>query len=267
MSPARTNSGAPVSLLQRGISVLACFGPETRSLTLTEIAELTKLPLSTTHRVAGELTKGGFLVRGADKSFHIGTRMWSIAQNAPINDQLRQSALPTLARLYEETGENVTLAILDRGRALYVDRIHGSRSVASVTRAGGHLPLHMTGVGKVLLANQSDSAIEKYLAKPLLSATKNTIVDPDILRLALAEVREQGFAVAREEISIGTGSVAVPIFVKGDVLVAALGVVVHVARIDVPALVTMLRSAAETISLEIDPVRSFTKTKPELRQR
>jgi DNA-binding IclR family transcriptional regulator len=125
----------------------------------------------------------------------------------------------------------------------------------------------MTGVGKVLLANQSESAIEKYLAKPLLSATKNTIVDPDILRLALAEVREQGFAVAREEISIGTGSVAVPIFVKGDVLVAALGVVVHVARIDVPALVTMLRSAAETISLEIDPVRSFTKTKPELRQR
>jgi len=257
MSPARTNSGAPISLLQRGIAVLGCFGPETRSLTLTEIAELTKLPLSTTHRVAGELTKGGFLVRGADKSFHIGTRMWSIAQYAPVNDQLRLGALPTLARLYEETGENATLAILDRGRALYVDRIHGARSVASVTRAGGYLPLHMTGVGKVLLAYQSESGIEKYLAKPLTKATKNTIVDPDLLRSALDEVRQQGFAVAREEISVGTGSVAVPIFVKGDVLVAAVGVVVHLARMDVPSLVAMLQSAAETISREIDPVRSI----------
>jgi DNA-binding IclR family transcriptional regulator len=194
---------------------------------------------------------GGFLVRGQDKRYRIGTRLWSIAQLAPVSEQLRERALPTLARLYEETGENITLAVLDRGQALYVDRLVGERSVPIMSRSGGHLPLHTTGVGKVLLAYQPKESIDKYLNRPLERPTPYSIADPVKLAQELVEVRANGYSVTRQEMTAGAGSVAVPIVRKGRAI-AAVGVVAHLARLDVSRLVATLQLAATSIAKELD---------------
>lgn len=251
MSPARTTAGAPISSIGRAIAVLGCFNERRRALTLSEISKKSLLPMSSTHRVVAELVTGGFLVRGSDRKYRIGTRVWSIGQLAPVSDQLRHRALPTLARLYEETGENITLAVLDRGQALYVDRIGGERSVHTASRAGGHLPLHTTGVGKVLLAWQTPEAIDKYLSRPLERTTPYSIVDPVKLKKELDETRERGYAVARQESTAGNGSVAVPIL-RGGRAVAAVGVVAHLTHMDIPRLVEVLQSAADSIRHELE---------------
>lgn len=243
-------AAAPTTLLERAMVILGCFGPDHHALTLTEISRLTALPLSSCHRITATLADGGFLSRGADRRFRVGTTLWTIAQHAPLSDRLRESALPTLARLYEETGENVTLAVLDRGQALYVDRLVGERSVPTLARAGGYLPLHTTGVGKVLLANQSASAIESYLVGPLAKPTKHSITDPDALRRDLVDVRNRGYSITREEMTSGSGSIAVPIL-RGGKCVAAVGVVVHLARLDVPRLVANLTKAAASIAADL----------------
>ena len=141
--------------------VLGCFGPEANALTLTEISERTSLALSTCHRIVASLVSGGFLQRGGDRRYRVGTTLWTIAQHGPLSDRLRESALPALARLYEETGENITLAVLDNGQALYVERLMGERSIPTVSRAGGHLPLHTPGVGKGLLAHKATAYIKR----------------------------------------------------------------------------------------------------------
>lgn len=251
MSPARAQTGAPTALLERAMEILSCFGPRHNALTLTELSEMTKLPLSSVHRITGTLVEGGFLNKGNDRKFRVGTKLWTIAQHAPLSDRLRESALPTLARLYEETGENVTLAVLDRGQALYVDRLVGERSVPTISRAGGHLPLHTTGVGKVLLAYQSDKAIEQYINQPLVKPTPNSMTNPETLREELREVRQRGYAVTRQEMTPGSGAVAVPILRNGK-CVAAVGVIVHLARLDINRLVSTLNNAALSISAELD---------------
>ena len=251
MSPARVESGAPTALLERAMEILSCFDPKHSALTLTQIAEITKLPMSTCHRIVGTLEAGGFLSKGSDRKFRVGTKLWTIAQHAPLSERLRESALPTLARLYEETGENVTLAVLDRGQALYVDRLVGERSIPTISRAGGHLPLHTTGVGKVLLAYQSEKAIEQYLSKPLPRPTPQSITQPDALRKDLAEVRKNGYSITRQEMTRGGGSIAVPIMRNGR-CVAAVGVIVHLNRLDVNRLVSTLTDAAASISAELD---------------
>lgn len=251
MSPARVESGAPTALLERAMEILSCFDPKHSALTLTQIAEITKLPMSTCHRIVGTLEAGGFLSKGSDRKFRVGTKLWTIAQHAPLSERLRESALPTLARLYEETGENVTLAVLDRGQALYVDRLVGERSIPTISRAGGHLPLHTTGVGKVLLAYQSEKAIEQYLSKPLPRPTPQSITQPDALRRDLAEVRKNGYSITRQEMTRGSGSIAVPIMRNGR-CVAAVGVIVHLNRLDVNRLVSTLTDAAASISAELD---------------
>lgn len=251
VSPARVDSGAPTALLERAMEILGCFDPKHSSLTLTQIAQLTQLPMSTCHRIVGTLEQGGFLSKGSDRKYRVGTKLWTIAQHAPLSERLRESALPTLARLYEETGENVTLAVLDRGQALYVDRLVGERSVPTISRAGGHLPLHTTGVGKVLLAYQPEKAIEQYLAQPLPKPTPQSITQPDALRKDLAEVRKNGYSITRQEMTRGSGSIAVPIIRNGK-CVAAVGVIVHLNRLDINRLVSTLTNAAASISAELD---------------
>lgn len=251
MSPTRAQNGAPVALLERAMQILNCFDPSHGALTLTEIAETTKLPLSSCHRITATLVEGGFLSRGSDRKFRVGTKLWTIAQHAPLSDRLRESALPTLARLYEETGENITLAVLDQGQALYVDRLVGERSVPTISRAGGHLPLHTTGVGKVLLAYQSPKYIENYLSKPLSRPTTHSISNPNTLREELESVRERGYSITRQEMTAGSGSIAVPIM-RGGKCVAAVGVIVHLARLDPTRLVATLNKAAASIAAELD---------------
>ena len=251
MSPARVDTGAPTALLERAMEILSCFDPKHSALTLTEISELTKLPMSTCHRIIGTLEEGGFLSKGSDRKYRVGTKLWTIAQHAPLSERLRESALPTLARLYEETGENVTLAVLDRGQALYVDRLVGERSIPTISRAGGHLPLHTTGVGKVLLAYQPQKAIEQYISRPLPKPTPQSITNPETLLADLAEVRARGYSITREEMTKGSGSIAVPIMRKGK-CIAAVGVIVHLARLDINRLVATLNDAAASIAAELE---------------
>jgi len=251
MSPHRAATGAPTALLERALRILGCFGPDANALTLTEIAERTALPLSSCHRIVGTLVAGGFLDRGADRRYRVGTTLWTIAQHAPLSDRLRESALPALARLYEETGENITLAVLDRGQALYVERLMGERSIPTVSRAGGHLPLHTTGVGKVLLAYQPPEYIDRYLTQPLARPTRDSIDQPDRLRRDLDAVRERGYSMTRQEMTAGSGSIAVPIMHNGA-CVAAVGVIVHLARLDVNRLVGTLNRAATAIVAELE---------------
>ena len=251
MTPARVDTGAPTALLERAMEILSCFDPKHSALTLTEISELTKLPMSTCHRIIGTLEEGGFLSKGSDRKYRVGTKLWTIAQHAPLSERLRESALPTLARLYEETGENVTLAVLDRGQALYVDRLVGARSVPTISRAGGHLPLHTTGVGKVLLAYQPQKAIEQYISRPLPKPTPQSITNSEALLANLAEVRARGYSITREEMTKGSGSIAVPIMRKGK-CIAAVGVIVHLARLDINRLVATLNDAAASIAAELE---------------
>jgi len=251
MTPARVDTGAPTALLERAMEILSCFDPKHSALTLTEISELTKLPMSTCHRIIGTLEEGGFLSKGSDRKYRVGTKLWTIAQHAPLSERLRESALPTLARLYEETGENVTLAVLDRGQALYVDRLVGARSVPTISRAGGHLPLHTTGVGKVLLAYQPQKAIEQYISRPLPKPTPQSITNSEALLADLAEVRARGYSITREEMTKGSGSIAVPIMRKGK-CIAAVGVIVHLARLDINRLVATLNDAAASIAAELE---------------
>src|SRR5690606_13097572 len=99
-----------------------------RSLNLTEISKSADLPLSTTHRLVGELVDAGILSRTGNGGVQLGLRLWAIAQNT--GRQLRDTARPFVQDLFSLTGETSQLAIRDGNMALYIDRVYGSKRVA-----------------------------------------------------------------------------------------------------------------------------------------
>ena len=236
-------------MTSRALGVLDAFDSTHPRLTLSEVAERSGTPLTTTHRLLAELVAWGALSRRPDGRYEIGRKLWDLGLLAPVQLELRQVAAPFLLDVHTATKDTVHLAVRDGLQALYVERVSGRESVPVVSQVGSRLPLHATGVGKVLLAAAPDDVLDQML-RNLTRETRHSVVEPARLVRELAEVRRRGSARTAEEMSLGAVSVAVPVTVErpgGPVVVAALGIVVPSHRRDTARLVPVLQVAARGI--------------------
>jgi DNA-binding IclR family transcriptional regulator len=141
--------------------------------------------------------------------------------------------------------------VRDGTRVLYLDRLSGHQSVPVVSTVGSRLPLHATGVGKVLLAH-APADVQRQVLADLPRVTPYTITQPGTLESQLRRIRQQGFAQTSEEMSLGACSVAVPVR-QGDRVVASIGLVVPTLRHGRPRLVAALQVAAQGIGRSMSP--------------
>src|SRR4051812_4892051 len=205
------NSSSPgASVTSRALAVLGAFDGRHRRLRLTELAERAGLPVPTTHRLVGELLDWGALARTPDGSYVVGRRIWDLGLLAPVQTGLRQLASPYLHDLYGATLATVHLAVRDGTDVLYLDRLSGHASVPIVSTVGSRLPMHATGVGKVLLAH-APAAVQQEVLANLTRVTPYTVTQPGLLRRQLARVLRDDDATTTEEMSLGACSIAVPI--------------------------------------------------------
>jgi DNA-binding IclR family transcriptional regulator len=219
-------SSDSVSVPAKLLSLLDAYTEGRNAYTLSELSRRTGLPLTTAHRLVGELERWGGLERGEDGRYRIGLRMVELAALCPRGVGLRDVALPYMQDLYEATHQNVQLAVREGTDGVYIERIAGREAIAVRTRVGAHWPLHATGVGLVLLAFAPPAVQEAVLAAPLRRFTPYTITEPAVLRRTLADVRRTGVAVSDRQIDDDAYSVGAPVYGPDGSCVAALSVVV-----------------------------------------
>ena len=236
------------SVSARLLGLLDVFTADQPQLTLSEISTRTGVPLSTTHRLVGELVVWGALERAPSGRFRIGLKLWELGSLAPQGLPLREVALPLMEDLYEATHENVQLSVLRGKEAVFVERLAGRDAVQTLTRVGGRFPIHATGGGLVLLAHAPVDVQEEVLEAPLEKYTPMTIQDPTRLRRELAEVRHRGYAISDRQVTMDAISVASPVLDARDRVVAALSLVVAHETAQPMQLVPLVRSTARSIS-------------------
>jgi DNA-binding IclR family transcriptional regulator len=234
----------------RVLAVLDSFDATHRRQSLAAIARRTGLPLTTVHRLVHELAKHSALVRGADGDYEIGSKIWRLGTLASVHVELREVALPYMEDVYELGNDAVQIAVLDGLRLLVVDRIAGSRTISVLSKPGSRLPLHATGVGKVLLAFGTQELQDAVLGS-LDRYTDRTITDADTLKAQLLTIRHQGFALTREELAPGATSVAVPLRGKGGAVIAAFGVVSSSDNPEISKMVPVLQVTAAALSKKL----------------
>jgi DNA-binding IclR family transcriptional regulator len=228
--------------------VLGAFGERHRSLTLSEIARRAEIPVPTTHRLTRELVAGGALHRLEDGRYVIGRLVWEAGLLAPVQGRLRLVAEPFLHDVYATTMATAHLAVRDDDQVLYLHRMQGRASVPIVSTVGSRLPMHATGVGKVLLAHAPDDIHDRVLAR-LVRITPYTVTRREVLEAQLARIRRDGVATTSQEMSLGACSLAVPVAQFSDgAVVAAIGVVVASLKRDRQRLLGALQVAARGIS-------------------
>ncbi|WP_043737415.1 IclR family transcriptional regulator [Nocardia asiatica] len=234
------------STVDRVLAVLSAFDDRHRVLTLSELAARAGVPLSTAHRHVAAMVRGGALARRSDGRFTVGRLIWSLGLLAPAQTGLRQAAEPFLHDIYGATLATVHLAVREGEQVLYLDRLAGHASIPVVSRVGSKLPLHATGVGKVLLAHAPEDVRLRVLGS-LRRITPYTVVQASRLQEQLDRVVRDGYATTAEEMTLGACSVAVPIRNESEV-VAALGIVVSNLARDRRRLAAALQVAAQGIS-------------------
>jgi DNA-binding IclR family transcriptional regulator len=211
------------STADRLFAVLSEFARGPATMSLTELSLATGIPIATTYRITRHLLDAEALERNADGSFQIGFRLWELGARAPRHRALRHIARPVMENLHEATAATVQLVVLDGHRAVCVEKVSGSRAASDVTEVAGKLPLHATGVGKVILAFTPQ--VRAHIAsRSLQRFTPMTVVDQAGLDAQLLQTYRDHVAYCRDELTVGTASAAAPVFDQRGELVAALGV-------------------------------------------
>ncbi len=134
-------------------------------------------------------------------------------------------AKPYMQALSAELGEMVQLAAERDGEVLYLEKFESNRMIRIVSDVGMRLPMHCSGLGKVLLAYKSDAEVKSILSqKGMRRMTSRTICSAEALDKELKKIRAQGYAIDDREIMDGLRCVAAPIFDASYQVVYALSI-------------------------------------------
>ncbi len=221
---AGNSTDAGRSVTSKVIAILMTFR-NGEAYSLTEIARLTGLPVSTAHRLATELVEWGMLQRTGEGQFRVGMQLRAIANHAgPVVPNLHERARRVMEDLAAAAGRGVVrLGVLHDLEVAYIEKGPGDRPVP-IAFDSATLPVHATAMGRALLAFAPPRIVDAVVDRGLAPYTPYTTTSPERFRHALSVIRLTRVAVCRREYDPHACTAAVPVFGCGGRVVAALEV-------------------------------------------
>jgi len=218
MSNAVESGNGGVQSVDRALTVLEVLA-RIGEAGVTEIAAELGVHKSTAFRLVTTLEAHRLVEQTTDRGkYRLGVGILRLAGATTARLDLVQEARPVCRQLAADTGETVNIAVLSESSALYLDQVAGSSALQPHNWVGQHIPLHATSNGKVLLSGLDDVALDEVLGS-LSRYTALTITRKSQLREEVKLVREQGYAVAIDELEVGLTAAAAPIRnAHGDVV-------------------------------------------------
>jgi DNA-binding IclR family transcriptional regulator len=195
-------------------------------VSFTELTEVTGLAKSTTSRLLLALERNHLVRRDDHGRFLPGEMFVSFAWRGGADTSLVAVAQPFLDRLGKATGETVNLGVAASGNVEQIAQVDCTYLIGGTNWVGRSVPLHASGLGKVLLAYGA----AKLPPGELSRCTDKTITGHAALRAELAAVRTRGYAKTDEELEIGLIAFAAPVFRYDGAVVAAMSVSAPTSR-------------------------------------
>ena len=237
------------SVTNKITSILMTF-TEGSEHSLTEIAQLAGLPISTAHRLTSELASWRLLERTTGGRYRVGLPLRMMGGRDVHPPDLRERAPCVLEDLARATRCRARLGILQELEVAYIEKQPGLRPVSAFVPAAT-LPAHATALGRALLAFAPPRTVELIIMRGLRAYTQHTVTTPERLRRALAVTRMTHVAVTRLELEATTCAVGVPVFGPGGDVVAAMELTVRDLGREFTQVMAPLSIAARSLSREL----------------
>jgi DNA-binding IclR family transcriptional regulator len=248
------------TVTSRIVAILTVF-TSGQEHSLSTVAAQSALPFSTAHRLLRELVNSGLLERTERGGYRPGIGLRSLLHRAPAPALWDRGPL-MMDDLSAALNLPARLGVLDQLEVAYIEKQPGPFPGTSFPNKA-RLPLHASALGKALLAHAPRSLVQLLMAHNLPCYTSRTIVVSDELQRALDMARARGFVVADRELDHAVSAVAVPVFDRAGLPIAALEAQVpRLCRQAVGDVLPALRMAARRLSSEIDPGERSTLPAP-----
>lgn len=221
----------PVHAVETSFNVIEALR-KSENGTVSEIAELVDMPVSTVHVHLNTLCELEYITKDGSE-YSLGLQFLSFGESAKEQTDLYEAAKPELEKLATETGEVTHLMIEEHGWGVHVFSAQGDDAVPLDTYSGKRIYLHQTGRGKAILSYLPDDKHNEILERRgLPKATENTITNRKELAGELAEIRDRGYAVDWGERIEGLACVAAPVTNDDQYPIGAISVAGPIGRLD-----------------------------------
>jgi len=222
-----TNSKNLVNSLAKGLRILETFTAREPELLLSEVARRATVDNATAFRMLNTLVQLGFVDRVGDtRKFRLSLKCLDLGFNAIARTELRNLAQPILRGLVGGYAEAASLAVLDRGGTVYIERVQaGLTRMAVDIRVGMRVNAYSSAIGHAIIAYLPlDAQAEILEDVPRVKLTERTLTSMAELRKRFKEVRARGYAVSDGETIPGLRAIAAPILAADGLPVAGVSI-------------------------------------------
>ena len=259
----RENTGQVQSLC-RALSILNVIADADRGMTMTDIAQRARLPLSTTHRLLTTLQHERFVRFDNEQSlWMMGVQAFTIGNAFVRSRDIIATSRPFMTALMEKSGETVNLAVADQGECIYLTQVECRQMMRVQAKPGARVPMHSSAVGKALLSALPEAKARKFLdMRELQRGTDKTVVDLKALCKEIEAARATGYALDNEEHCVGLRCVASVIYDEFAEPMAAVSLSGPLARIGddrFPILGVMVKETARVITAAMGGIFPTTR--------
>lgn len=239
---------AGTQTLARGLEVIDAVAAGATGL--GDLANAIGLTRSTTHRLAATLVERRYLGFSRNGGYTLGPKLLELGYITSKRMDLPRVAREHLEALATSTNDTVHLGILDEDRALYLDKIQGSRRVEVSSRIGDRQPLRSTGLGKALILDADEKQWREYYDHEARLGHRYD-VPLDVWIGRMREYAKEGYAFDLEENEDRIRCVAAPVRgVSGSIVgaISVSSVAQYMDDVRMRGLTFEVRRAADSIS-------------------
>ncbi len=212
-----------INSVERALDILELLSSCSRPQTVTEISNQLEVNRVTTYNLLNTLAKRGYIAKTEDSKYSITSYIYELGtlyrNSFPVVHALEQN-IPTLSNKYHCSIHLGIISVVGKGILLAAK---SANNELIPLPEGYPIPLHATGIGKVLLAFAPESIKDSVLnADDLPKYTESTIVKHQDLQKELQNIVRDGFSVDRGEFTANMWCVAAPIYDNNSEVIAAV---------------------------------------------
>ena len=199
-------------IVDRTLDFLELFANEKRPLSLSDIAHLLSIPISSCHDVVQALQSRGYLYEIAPRAGYYPTmRLQALGKEIGDNDPVLMRCELLLRSLRDTLDESVLLSKVSGLDARYLLVFEPTHPLRILVKVGDSIrSIYGTSAGKALLGSLDERALAAFLKSvKLVPLTKQTIKSAAALRKDIELGRKRGWYLNREESLNGVTTVSV----------------------------------------------------------
>jgi DNA-binding IclR family transcriptional regulator len=244
----KSGGGPPSrSPLQRAFLALDLLSAEPK--TAADIARSLRINRSSALRLLRELEGTGYVARSLITKRYslVSARFQHAAARSTDHSDLSEIVDPILRSVRDESDESAVFAVPSADAMVYLGFFPSHHVLAVHESLGAIRPMHCSALGKAYLSALADRKFDETLGRLSYDGgTSNAAKNPDELAFRVDAARRCGYAIDRDETSVGVSCVAAPLWVGGS-LVGAVGITGPSSRLPDHALADIGRELVEAV--------------------